>query len=45
MKSNFNVSQRCKFLGFIHDTTSMSIKLPDEKEQKVNRIVSKRKRA
>lgn len=40
-KSNLTPDLRCKFLGFIFDTTSMSLSLPEEKRVRIKTKIEK----
>ena len=40
-KSKIIPSQRCKYLGFIFDSSSMSLELPEERRYNVNKLIDK----
>lgn len=40
-KSKMEPSGRCRFLGFVYDTTSMVIELPEEKKEKISEQLHK----
>ncbi|XP_008206124.3 uncharacterized protein LOC103316100 [Nasonia vitripennis] len=39
-KSNLTPSQNCKYLGFIYDSTKMTLKLPEDKIKRVKQLVN-----